>query len=439
MELPALAIQQPDFARTLSSVAQIKGASLQNKLIEAQLARQQKTDALAGNALDDSGQVNQSAITEWMRMDPKGASGFLDAINKMDATKIEQERRRSEPMVKGLMYVLNQPPEAQPMAYAQLIGQLKASGHQFQQEPPPWNAQRAEMEVLKGLSVAEYDNRLKEQNKAPEGFKRTDSGLVPIPGGPADPSYKGRVAAATREPDQKYSGEVFMDKRVGKYYQINPKTNKREYISPNEEFIVESDGQGGFRISKGAGGEGGMTKKTQGAIEDKLVAAKEGLVRLKGVADKYREEYQQIPTRMGAAWTGLKAKLGADIDPADKTLLEDFSAYKQESIANLNIYINDMTGAAMGEAEAKRLRKAVPDAGDGMFDGDDPISFKSKMDNAISQLEKAQVRYEYYLKQGITNAYEMAEKTPLDKIQIAVNPKTGERIANINGEWVPVK
>ena len=83
---------------------------------------------------------------------------------------------------------------------------------------------------------------------------------------------------------------MVLDERVGKYYQVNPKTNKREYISPNEEFMIESMPGGGFSIRKGPVSTGGMEKKTRGNIEKKLLAANEGYERLKAMAVSFRPE-----------------------------------------------------------------------------------------------------------------------------------------------------
>lgn len=465
MRLPALEIQQPDVGRSLLAAESIKGHRTRNRLMEAQLKRDAELPGLRAEAMGlggggssglpgeaegapspeataaGPGGINMNKLKEFYAKFPKEAERILKF--SQDATKAEAEQARGQAakMAKPLMYIESLPKEQRAMAYAQIIGKAKASGQQFKNPPPDkYDPQWVNNKIMESMMIDKAAAYVKNrQEKPPVGFTGGPDGLRPIPGGPADPSYKGRVSDATREPTQQYSGEVELDSEVGKFYQVNPKNGKREYISPNEEFSIESTAEGGFRISKGAAtGKGGLTKKTTANIEKKLFDAKEGLARIKGIQSKFRPEYQQIETRVGAAWTGLKSKLGGEIDEDSKELLTDFSAYKQEAIGNINDYIKEITGAAMGIQEAKRIRKAVPDPGEGIFDGDDPIAFKSKMDNAVSMLEKARARYEYYLKKGITNKHEMAEKSPLSKMDIAVNPETKERLINVEGEWIPL-
>lgn len=287
---------------------------------------------------------------------------------------------------------------------------------------------KAGQRVLPGIEKA--------PGKLPEGMRYSDTGEPePIPG---YLGFKQRLAEVTREPTPQYSGKVYVDENVGKYYQVNPKNGKREYISPNDEFLVEATPDGGFRIRKGPPGAAGVTTKTQGDLEAKLLNAREQLVRLREVAAKFRPEFQEIPTRLGAAWTGLKARLGSgEIKGEDRRLLADFADYKRGALANVNLYIKEITGAQMSEAEANRLRQAVPDPGQTIFGGDDPITFESKLNSVLESAEKASVRYRHYLREGITDPDEMAVRAPLDEMEIVVNPNTGERRALIEGQWVP--
>ncbi len=208
-------------------------------------------------------------------------------------------------------------------------------------------------------------------------------------------------------------------------------------------FEMDFDDQGRLvSMSQGRAGAGqtGMEKRTRGDIEKKLVGAREGLSRLRGIAAKSRPEYQEIPARLGVAWTGLKARFGqGGISSEDRKSLTEFADYRRDAISNINLYIKDITGAQMSATETDRLRLAVPDPGEGIFGGDDPITFKAKLGSAIRDLEKASVRYEYYLGQGINDPEEMMRLSPLDTMKTAVNEQTGERLIEIDGQWVPLK
>ena len=255
------------------------------------------------------------------------------------------------------------------------------------------------------------------------GYRRyLDTGERAFPGAekPGDPQY----------------GETKWDGRVGKWYQLNPKTGKREYTSPLTGMEITTPE--GLTVRTGV--RTGMQKKTTGDIEKKLVGAREGLARLRGIAAKYRPEFQEIPTRLGVAWTGLKSRFGKGrVDSQDRRLLTEFADYRRDAISNINLYIKDITGAQMSATETDRLRLATPDPGEGIFGGDDPITFESKLRSAIQDIEKAAVRYEYYLDKGITDPEEMSRQSPLNTMRTAVNEQTGERLVEIDGQWVPLK
>ena len=57
----------------------------------------------------------------------------------------------------------------------------------------------------------------------------------------------------------------------------------------------------------------------------------------------------------------------------------------------------------MSEKEASRLRLAQPDPGERWWQGDDPITFKSKMDDALLAARATIARFEYYRRQGLSD------------------------------------
>jgi len=146
---------------------------------------------------------------------------------------------------------------------------------------------------------------------------------------------------------------------------------------------------------------GDMQKGTQKDLEKTMIATTEGLARLGEIAGLYKPEFQEIPTKLGLKWTEIKNKMGVDIPEEDRGKLEEFGAYRQDALDNINRSIKEMTGAQMSHQEAKRLRKGVPDPGEGIFDGDSPAVFQSKIVRKYKQLKAVQMRTAYYMKQGI--------------------------------------
>ena len=171
-----------------------------------------------------------------------------------------------------------------------------------------------------------------------------------------------------------------------------------------ESLTVSPDGTVSLVRGPGVGTQD-LTIKTRGAIEEKQMNYRESLTRIRGIAAKFKPEYQEVGSRFGAAFTSTKAWLGLkdQISKKDKTFLADYAKYKRRAIANINLYIKEITGAQMSEKEASRLRLAQPDPGEKWYQGDDPITFKSKLDDIVETTEAAIIRWDWYKQRGFTD------------------------------------
>jgi len=195
---------------------------------------------------------------------------------------------------------------------------------------------------------------------------------------------------------------------MGAYLQQNPNASPDEMAL----FAQKLKGKGievtlpdGTSITVGgAAGGADMTKKTKGAIETKIMGGKELLARMESISNEFKPEYQEIGTRLRAAWTGVKARLGMDVSDEDAKVLTGFKKFQRKAIENINLYIKEMTGAQMSEKEASRLRLAQPDPGESWWKGDDPITFKAKMDDVQLMTRAAIARFEYYRSKGFKDA-----------------------------------
>ncbi len=175
-----------------------------------------------------------------------------------------------------------------------------------------------------------------------------------------------------------------------------------------------------------------LTKPQMSKIQEKAINANEGLKRLEGIVRSFKPEYLQIPSRIGAEWTALKSKLNmGEIGEKDQEFLEDFSIFKQNALENINLYIKEITGAQMSEKEADRIRKAMPDPGEGVFGGDSPPEFRKKLINSYKKAKASLARYNYYLKMGIpeTTVSEMINSNTavsLDEIENIIEKRAKE-------------
>jgi hypothetical protein len=144
-----------------------------------------------------------------------------------------------------------------------------------------------------------------------------------------------------------------------------------------------------------------MGKEASNKIDTGLLDTTQGVMKLSAIEGMFRPEFQQIAPRAAAMWSSWKDKAGVGLNPDESKFLQDFSAYKRNSINALNEYIKSVTGAAMSEPEARRIMEGMPKPGEGLFDGDSPTQFKAKLDDAMKQTKMALARYEYIKRNGI--------------------------------------
>src|SRR3990167_9331251 len=103
------------------------------------------------------------------------------------------------------------------------------------------------------------------------------------------------------------------------------------------------------------------TEKTRTEAQRVVVAAREQRARLSQIRETFKPEYLQWSTQ---AWVGglkVAEKLGVPLSDDQRANISNITTFKQRSIENLNLYIKEITGAQMSEAEAGRLRRAMPD------------------------------------------------------------------------------
>lgn len=173
-----------------------------------------------------------------------------------------------------------------------------------------------------------------------------------------------------------------------------------------------------------------LAKPTVNAIQEKQLNATESWSRLRAIEQSFKPEYQEIETRIGNKWNELVDSFSStrkSLTPEQTTQLAEFSAYRAEALNNLNQYVKEITGAAMTNAEADRIMKAMPNPGDGVFNGDSPTVFKAKLDAAMRSSKMALARYQYLSKNGFSGGVEdMAKALPLERMGAVIQGRTNE-------------
>lgn len=120
--------------------------------------------------------------------------------------------------------------------------------------------------------------------------------------------------------------------------------------------------------------------------------------RLDSIAAKFKPEYQTYEfaakNMVNKGLDSFAATRGS-IKPQDRQKMAEYSQFRQDAMNNLSAYIKEITGAAMGIQEEKRIRAGMPDP-----EKDSPTEFEAKMKGAISTAKLALARHAYLKRSG---------------------------------------
>lgn len=199
-------------------------------------------------------------------------------------------------------------------------------------------------------------------------------------------------------------------------------------------FALALGGKGDAGKMMNEYGQQGMPgKEARNEIEKRLFAATEQKARLSAIRQSFKPEWQTLDEQLkqyGISWLDSIGPLRDKIPPAERQRHADYTRYRQEAFMNMNQYIKDMTGAAMSEQEANRLRKGIPDP-----DRDGPTAFQAKMEQSSAQADLAMARHTYLLRKGFQgNPWESG--VSLERMQGIINER-GAQIEKIMRQQNP--
>jgi hypothetical protein len=169
----------------------------------------------------------------------------------------------------------------------------------------------------------------------------------------------------------------------------------------------------GFALAYQGKGEAGKMFNDPAADKDKLSKTAEGendkaemgltnqVARLEVMRSKYNEKFLEAPTQIKMWGDTLLSKMGA-LNPKDRKYLSDYVEFRRASAENMNRFIKEATGATVGVEEAKRLMTETPNAGSGIVDGDDPVTFKTNLEGSLKSSKFAIARARYLRTKGFT-------------------------------------
>lgn len=182
------------------------------------------------------------------------------------------------------------------------------------------------------------------------------------------------------------------------------------------------------------GGPGGanIPKPAENQLAERVISAAGVLGRVADVRKQFRPEFQQIPERLkmyGASWG---AAFGAKLPPDVEKQLSDYAEYRATAFDNFNQILKELSGTAVSAQELERQKLVQPNPGQGLLDGDDPVTLNAKLDRAEKTAKTAMARMNYMRSRGLEFNKDTAEQfIRLDDVPRLVERRGAEIEAEI--------
>lgn len=138
-------------------------------------------------------------------------------------------------------------------------------------------------------------------------------------------------------------------------------------------------------------------KEGTNVVDKDLLGIGRARVGLQRTMSQFEPEYLTIPFQAKMKLATTTERLGGTLNPEDKEAVTKYSQFVQTSMRDLNQYINDITGAAIGTGEEEaRIRAGIPDP-----QKDSPTQFQAKLNNTLALGKLYEARLGYVKKNGL--------------------------------------
>jgi hypothetical protein len=184
----------------------------------------------------------------------------------------------------------------------------------------------------------------------------------------------------------------------------------------------------------GTPGGAGLGIKGRNDLDTRRLNTADQMQRINQIVAVYDARFLKAGEKFDNLMLTIKDKgiLPGAISAEEQKSIADFSAFRQSAFNNLNATLREMSGAAITPQEAERLTKSLPNPGKGVFDGDSPTQFKTKLDTVTDQLKLAMARYNYAAATGIP--YESTNIVSLDQMKDFMNKRANELETQIRAQ-----
>lgn len=163
-------------------------------------------------------------------------------------------------------------------------------------------------------------------------------------------------------------------------------------------FALAGKGDAGKMLTEAAD-PGKLSKTAEGENDKTEVGLSNQMGRLREIASSYDPNYLKGTTQLGMWGKQLMSKW-ATLKPEDQAQLYKYATFRKDAASNLNKVLKEVSGTAVTENEMQRMLHELPNAGTGVMDGDDPVTFKAKLDRSVEAGAMAIARARYLRTQG---------------------------------------
>lgn len=248
----------------------------------------------------------------------------------------------------------------------------------------------------------------------PQSFAPTASGQ--------DPNLIRTQAAPTAPPA---TGEPLVDTPAGRM----PESQARKM-----GFALAMKGRGDAgRMLAEAADKDKLAKEARNEVDKRELNTVEQMGRLTSISNRFDRKYLTLGEKVKQGYMGWKEWLGAQLEPAQQAERSEYVKFVQDTVNNLNSYIKEITGSAMGVEEAARIMSGMPNL------SDDPTAFEAKLNNIQSQVLLSMARYRYLRDNGFKgrpwNIDEASRSMSLDQMRKTILDRRDQVASEIKAQF----
>jgi hypothetical protein len=357
-------------------------------------------DSIAADGVDLS---NPDAVFKYVQSEAAGYKGYQDP-NELEAQKLGLEKDRATiDLTKAQTKAANEKAD-DPLAQF-LANKLN----------PSTNGQSAPSSTLHPPAPNPVQPQSFETAPQQPMLQPTSNVTTPPPQQPAQPGPQlnpGVVLTGNETPSTEPQPEAPQTPQVqspGAVYSMPGDEIVQTPLGPMSRdqartigALAAAKGRGDFgkmMIDAASGGPQRLGQTGANQNDKNSIGTVDELAGLDNIKRAYDAKFLTIPKRIGYAWSSILSKFGK-LKPEDAKELQDYATFRAASFDQLNKKLKELSGTAVTPQEAERQLIVLPNAGQGIGDGDSPAEFEAKLNASIAWQKSAFARQNYLRNQG---------------------------------------